>query len=120
MFWRRKERSPAAVIPILILVIIVIFAVAYYVGYYGLQRTCQTEYNENEFSILSKLNPVKEQTGTEYARTLYVTFTSYRGDVKTPENIHEVYCSAYVMLCKKDNGDIQYCQDYVVPFSAEV
>ncbi len=108
------------VIITLILIIIIVFAGIVFLGNYHFDRICQEEFRNRQFSILSNIDSLKNQTGLEFARTLSITHTTYEANVKTPEELLGVFCNVRVLLCKKESGEIRYCQEYEVPFTALV
>jgi len=117
---KKKGKPILLIIPVLIVIIIVVFIGSHFLWNYYFDKICQEDFREKQFAILSSLNPLKNQTGLEFARTIAVVHTSYKADVKTPSEVLGVFCSANVLLCKKESGEIQYCQEYAVPFTAAV
>lgn len=115
-----KNKRLLGAILTLIVIIVIAFAGIYVLGNYQFDRICWDEFRNREILILSNLDSLKNQTGLELARTLSITHTTYEANVKTPEELLGVFCNVRVLLCKKDNGEIRYCQEYEIPFTVQV
>jgi hypothetical protein len=115
-----KKNPFMLVIIVLVIAVIVILSAAGTIGRYSLDRTCQDGFAGMEIAVLGGIDSLRAQSGLEFARTVSVFYTNYDADVKTPQEMHGVFCTARVALCKKENGEIQYCQEYDIPFGVEV
>jgi len=115
------ERTIKILIVLCFIVLAVSMAFLFLSGFHSsyYQNLCQREFQENEIGITSSLSSLLEE-GLEKSGSWRVTFERTDMSFKGEPVITNVYCRAYVEMCKTNGTEIYYCTEHSIPFDVSV